>query len=74
MKRTRKRTPKNILKRKPAVTRPVGTTTYLPEYHCRHCGYDWSPRTNVPAECPRCKSRNWLKSMPLRKDDIHRKR
>ena len=54
------------MKRKPVrripVTRSVATTTRLPEYECRHCGHEWIPRTNIPRECPNCKSRNWLTS------------
>jgi predicted Zn-ribbon and HTH transcriptional regulator len=57
---TRKRTPKNVLARKPARTRKVVRTTLIPEYYCKKCGHSWIPRTNIPDECPNCKSRNWL--------------
>lgn len=24
---------------------------------CHACGYQWTPRTETPKECPRCKAR-----------------
>lgn len=35
----------------------------LDQVRCRHCGYQWFPRTegHLPRACPNCKRRNWEK-------------
>lgn len=35
------------------------TCDLLRTVSCAKCGHAWLPRTQNPAECPRCKSRNW---------------
>ena len=35
--------------------------------HCNKCSYDWEPRVEEPALCPKCKSRDWNKEV---KDEV----
>jgi len=31
----------------------------VPELTCKRCGHSWTPRSNDPRMCPRCKSYKW---------------
>lgn len=54
-------TKRNIVHKQKKRFAATSTTSSLPMFRCRHCGYLWNPRVFSPKECPMCKNRKWEK-------------
>lgn len=40
----------------------------LPEYQCKRCLHQWTPRIPNPTVCPRCKSAYWDKDKRVKQN------